>query len=339
MFARIQPLLTISWLVWALCAPGGGAWAQTPPPVSFDGWRASPEPPPAGAQETSFPVLKQMLGIHGPQPQQQRPPCRPPTCAGSTYAQPQQQRPQVMPVAPQMLEHVKQIEADLAAAREDALAKGTLAEQLKERFVDATNQFDAKLKSVNAMVDGLDSKKRELESRIGEHVKTIEALNEKLATAAVDHPEVATGALALLKLIGFSAGPAGWIATVLLPLMGAGLAMPRTVSGLLNLPRAIFSRMGYLGPKALSVATSPIVVNAGGQFVPQAIGPGVAAQPASAAPIAPPGIKTDTQFVPVENNAVASALAWAMDQHGRKYPGDSAILTTLQSLINQKLNA
>lgn len=57
------------------------------------------------------------------------------------------------------------------------------------------------------------------------------------------------------------------------------------------------------------------------------------------APPTPPEILPEIRYVTVEGNKFAQAYAWAADQTGRKWPGQTEVLVALDSLIQQKLNA
>lgn len=56
-------------------------------------------------------------------------------------------------------------------------------------------------------------------------------------------------------------------------------------------------------------------------------------------PPPPQRTATETHYVPYETDGFARAHQWASEQVARKYPGSIDVLTTLDSLIKQQLNA
>lgn len=56
-------------------------------------------------------------------------------------------------------------------------------------------------------------------------------------------------------------------------------------------------------------------------------------------PPPPQRTATETHYVPYETDGFARAHQWASEQVARKYPGSIEVLTTLDSLIKQQLNA
>lgn len=71
---------------------------------------------------------------------------------------------------------------------------------------------------------------------------------------------------------------------------------------------------------------------------PQTLPPG--SQPVAVdTPPLPQRTVPETHYVPYENDAFAKAHQWASEQVARKYPGAVEMLSTLDSLIKQQLNA
>ena len=56
-------------------------------------------------------------------------------------------------------------------------------------------------------------------------------------------------------------------------------------------------------------------------------------------PPPPQQVVPKTHYVPYENDRFAEAHQWASEQVARKFPGAVEVLSTLDSLINQQLNA
>ncbi|TWT30348.1 hypothetical protein KOR34_49070 [Posidoniimonas corsicana] len=56
-------------------------------------------------------------------------------------------------------------------------------------------------------------------------------------------------------------------------------------------------------------------------------------------PPPPPNVLRETHYVPYENDRFAKAHQWASEQVARKFPGAVEVLTTLDSLIKQQMNA
>lgn len=56
-------------------------------------------------------------------------------------------------------------------------------------------------------------------------------------------------------------------------------------------------------------------------------------------PPLPQKVATETHYVPYETDGFARAHQWASEQVARKFPGSVEVLTTLDSLIKQQLNA
>lgn len=67
--------------------------------------------------------------------------------------------------------------------------------------------------------------------------------------------------------------------------------------------------------------------------------------PSATTPIAvdtpppPQQVVPETHYVPYEQDQYARAHQWASEQLARKFPGSIEMLTTLDSLIKQQLNA
>jgi hypothetical protein len=56
-------------------------------------------------------------------------------------------------------------------------------------------------------------------------------------------------------------------------------------------------------------------------------------------PPPPQRVVPETHYVTVEGNEFAKAHQWAAQQVARKYPGTTEVLSTLDALIKQQLNA
>lgn len=56
-------------------------------------------------------------------------------------------------------------------------------------------------------------------------------------------------------------------------------------------------------------------------------------------PPPPQQVMPETHYVPYENDEFAKAYQWASEQVARKFPGSVEVLTALESLIKQQMNA
>jgi len=150
---------------------------------------------------------------------------------------------------------------------------------------------------------------------------------------------VASGAAALLTALGMGAGPAGWIASVVLPVLGAGaLKGLQKLTAKPTVPTQAATQLSNQ-PVQPTLAVAPAAVPATLTTpapTPAAV-PATLTTPAPT-PAAVPVVTQNNQFVPYETSTVDAAWSQAHSIVGAKYPGAIPYLNIVQGLKNQLLS-